>query len=107
MRLRWIAGHGSAAAFVSAGAVAVYFAIQQVDSSGFAPAFAIATPVAYFLALWLWLIGLHLGIILVANTPVVIDVNALYLAQLLYIIWAIWLGATLRRTTAVAPAPAL
>jgi hypothetical protein len=223
MRLQWIAGHGSSAALVSAGAVAVDFAIEQVDSSGYAPAFAIATPVGYFLALWLWLgalnvmlfdlerrerpasgarvllvlrvlallaivisvlvliailtprdlsvawlyglmflavgavllvyniearrarllhgalpwlgmvtgvahlvvglgyaawyitpdvgipvlIGLHLGIIQVGTTPVVIDVNARYLAQLLYIVWAIWLGVTLRRTRAVAPAPAL
>jgi hypothetical protein len=223
MRLQWIAGHGSSAAFVSAGAVTAYFAIEQVDSSGYAPAFAIAIPVGYFLALWLWLgalnvmlfdlerrerpatgarvllvprvlallaivisvlvlitvltqtnsrlpwlygfmflavgavllvhniearrarllhgglpwlgmvagvaylvvglgyatwfitpdvgiqvlIGLHLGIIQVGTTPAVIDVNARYLAQLLYIVWAIWLGVTLRRTGAVAPAPAL
>jgi uncharacterized membrane protein HdeD (DUF308 family) len=53
------------------------------------------------------LIGLHLGIIQVGATPVVMDVNARYLAQLLYIVWAIWLGVTLRRTRAVAPAPAL
>jgi hypothetical protein len=53
------------------------------------------------------LIGLHLGIIEVGSTPMVIDVNARYLAQLLYIVWAIWLGVALRRTTALAPAPAL
>jgi hypothetical protein len=222
VRLQWNAGHGSAAAFVSAGAVAVYFAMEQVDFSGYAPAFATATPVGYFLALWLWLvalnvmlldlerlerpasgarvllvprvlallaivisvfvliailtpyssaalvyglmflavgavllvhniearrtrllhgalpwlgmvagvaylvvglgyaawysgsyvgiqvlIGSHLGIIQVATIPVVIDVNARYLAELLYIVWAIWLGVTLRRTRAVVPVPAV
>jgi hypothetical protein len=52
------------------------------------------------------LIGWHLGIIVVANTPVLIDLNARYLAELMYIVWAIWLGVTLGRTTAVAPVPA-
>ena len=57
IRLQMLTGHGSSAAFVSAGAVAVYFVIEQV---GYAPfAFAIATPVGYFLALWLWLGALN------------------------------------------------
>jgi hypothetical protein len=41
------------------------------------------------------------------GSAVVIDVNARYLAELLYIVRAIWLGVTLRRTRAVAPVPAV
>lgn len=43
----------------------------------------------------------------VGTTPVLIEVDPQNLAELLYIVWAVWLGVKLSRATAVAPAPAL